>query len=49
MFCEEHWVELFAILGIHNKTSVETLVFGDLLNVKDTIVLQASSIKVLTF
>lgn len=42
----DHWLDLFRLLGLPRGTSLEKLLFGDLLRVADTIVAKASELKV---
>lgn len=42
----DHWLDLFRLLGLPRGTSLEKLVFGDLLRVADTIVAKTSDLKV---
>ncbi|XP_032214095.1 cytoplasmic dynein 2 heavy chain 1 isoform X5 [Mustela erminea] len=41
----DHWLDLFRLLGLPRGTSLEKLLFGDLLRVADTIVAKASDLK----
>ncbi|KAK7812802.1 LOW QUALITY PROTEIN: hypothetical protein U0070_019828, partial [Myodes glareolus] len=41
----DHWLDLFRLLGLPRGTSLEKLLFGDLLRVADTIVEKASDLK----
>uniref|UniRef100_A0A8C2M1K4 Cytoplasmic dynein 2 heavy chain 1 n=1 Tax=Cricetulus griseus TaxID=10029 RepID=A0A8C2M1K4_CRIGR len=41
----DHWLDLFRLLGLPRGTSLEKLLFGDLLRVADTIVEKASELK----
>ncbi|MBZ3869929.1 Cytoplasmic dynein 2 heavy chain 1 [Sciurus carolinensis] len=41
----DHWLDLFRLLGLPRGTSLEKLLFGDLLRVADTIVAKASELK----
>ncbi|XP_023565248.1 cytoplasmic dynein 2 heavy chain 1 [Octodon degus] len=41
----DHWLDLFRLLGLPRGTSLEKLLFGDLLQVADTIVVKASDLK----
>ncbi|XP_058542508.1 cytoplasmic dynein 2 heavy chain 1 isoform X7 [Neofelis nebulosa] len=41
----DHWLDLFRLLGLPRGTSLEKLMFGDLLRVADTIVAKASDLK----
>uniref|UniRef100_A0A670IVV3 Dynein cytoplasmic 2 heavy chain 1 n=1 Tax=Podarcis muralis TaxID=64176 RepID=A0A670IVV3_PODMU len=41
----DHWLDLFRILGLPKGTSLENLVFGDLLKVADVIVEKAAELK----
>ncbi|XP_019521077.1 PREDICTED: cytoplasmic dynein 2 heavy chain 1 [Hipposideros armiger] len=41
----DHWLDLFRLLGLPRGTSLEKLVFGDLLRVADTIVAKTSDLK----
>ncbi|XP_045342577.1 cytoplasmic dynein 2 heavy chain 1 isoform X15 [Leopardus geoffroyi] len=41
----DHWLDLFRLLGLPRGTSLEKLMFGDLLRVADTIVAKASELK----
>jgi hypothetical protein len=45
MFSDKHWLEMFGILGIPNK-SVEMLTFGDFLNAKEKITANANALQV---
>lgn len=38
MFSNEHWIELFRILGLPKGTTIESLHFGDLLKVHHSII-----------
>lgn len=42
----DHWLDLFRLLGLPRGTSLEKLLFGDLLRVADTVVAKASDLKV---
>lgn len=42
----DHWLDLFRILGLPRGTSLEKLLFGDLLRVADTIVAKTAELKV---
>uniref|UniRef100_G3VCU8 Dynein cytoplasmic 2 heavy chain 1 n=1 Tax=Sarcophilus harrisii TaxID=9305 RepID=G3VCU8_SARHA len=42
----DHWLDLFRLLGLPRGTSLEKLLFGDLLRVAETIVAKASDLKV---
>lgn len=42
----DHWLDLFRLLGLPRGTSLEKLLFGDLLRLADTIVAKASDLKV---
>lgn len=42
----DHWLDLFRILGLPRGTSLENLLFGDLLKVADVIVERAAELKV---
>ncbi|MGH0159576.1 UNVERIFIED_CONTAM: hypothetical protein FKN15_075087 [Acipenser sinensis] len=42
---QDHWLDLFRILGLPRGTTLEKLVFGDLLRVADTIVAKATELK----
>lgn len=42
----DHWLDLFRLLGLPRGTSLEKLLFGDLLKVADAIVAKASDLKV---
>lgn len=42
----DHWLDLFRILGLPRGTSLENLLFGDLLKVADVIVERAAEFKV---
>ena len=42
----DHWLDLFRLLGLPRGTSLEKLLFGDLLRVADTVVARASDLKV---
>ncbi|MXQ96699.1 hypothetical protein E5288_WYG013272 [Bos mutus] len=41
----DHWLDLFRLLGLPRGTSLEKLLFGDLLRVADTVVAKASDLK----
>nr|KAF6324413.1 dynein cytoplasmic 2 heavy chain 1 [Myotis myotis] len=41
----DHWLDLFRLLGLPRGTSLEKLLFGDLLRLADTIVAKASDLK----
>ncbi|XP_059035365.1 cytoplasmic dynein 2 heavy chain 1 isoform X5 [Mustela lutreola] len=41
----DHWLDLFRLLGLPRGTSLEKLLFGDLLRVADMIVAKASDLK----
>ncbi|XP_072467338.1 cytoplasmic dynein 2 heavy chain 1 isoform X1 [Notamacropus eugenii] len=41
----DHWLDLFRLLGLPRGTSLEKLLFGDLLRVAETIVAKASELK----
>ncbi|XP_034521541.1 LOW QUALITY PROTEIN: cytoplasmic dynein 2 heavy chain 1 [Ailuropoda melanoleuca] len=41
----DHWLDLFRLLGLPRGTSLEKLLFGDLLRVADEIVAKASDLK----
>ncbi|PNI44695.1 DYNC2H1 isoform 3 [Pan troglodytes] len=41
----DHWLDLFRLLGLPRGTSLEKLLFGDLLRVADTIVAKAADLK----
>ncbi|KAH0625160.1 hypothetical protein JD844_033332 [Phrynosoma platyrhinos] len=41
----DHWLDLFRILGLPRGTSLESLVFGDLLKIADIIVEKAAELK----
>uniref|UniRef100_A0A452I6Q6 Uncharacterized protein n=1 Tax=Gopherus agassizii TaxID=38772 RepID=A0A452I6Q6_9SAUR len=42
----DHWLDLFRLLGLPRGTSLENLLFGDLLKVSDVIVEKAAALKV---
>ncbi|RXM28913.1 Cytoplasmic dynein 2 heavy chain 1 [Acipenser ruthenus] len=42
---QDHWLDLFRIVGLPRGTTLEKLVFGDLLRVADTIVAKATELK----
>ena len=42
----DHWLDLFRLLGLPRGTSLEKLLFGDLLRVADIVVAKASDLKV---
>jgi hypothetical protein len=48
MFSDKHWLEMFGILGIPNK-SVEMLTFGDFLNAKEKIAANTNALQVSTY
>ena len=43
---QEHWSDLFRMLGIAKGMTLEKLTFGDLLAVADAIVINATALKV---
>lgn len=43
----DHWLDLFRLLGLPRGTSLENLLFGDLLKVADVIVEKAAELKVI--
>jgi dynein heavy chain 2 len=45
MFSDKHWLEMFGILGMSNK-SVEMLTFADFLNVKEKIAANVTALQV---
>jgi dynein heavy chain 2 len=45
MFSDKHWLEMFGILGMYNK-SVEMLTFADFLNVKEKITANVPTLQV---
>ena len=42
---QDHWLELFRMLGMPRGTTLEKLTFGDLLGVADAIVINATALK----
>ncbi|XP_069495113.1 cytoplasmic dynein 2 heavy chain 1 isoform X2 [Ambystoma mexicanum] len=42
---QDHWLDLFRLLGLPRGTSLEKLLFGDLLKVADVIVCKAADLK----
>ncbi|KAM9321467.1 cytoplasmic dynein 2 heavy chain 1 [Gastrophryne carolinensis] len=42
---QDHWLDLFRLLGLPKGTTLERLLFGDLLKVSDMIILKASELK----
>ncbi|XP_053561557.1 cytoplasmic dynein 2 heavy chain 1 [Bombina bombina] len=42
---QDHWLDLFRLLGLPKGTTLEKLLFGDLLRVADVIILKASELK----
>jgi hypothetical protein len=45
MFSDKHWLEMFGVLGMSNK-SVEMLTFADFLNVKEKIAANVTALQV---
>lgn len=43
---QDHWLDLFRLLGLPKGTTLEKLLFGDLLKVSDMIISKASDLKV---
>lgn len=43
---QDHWLDLFRLLGLPRGTTLERLLFGDLLRVADAIVEKALELKV---
>lgn len=48
VFSDKHWLELFMILEMENK-SPETLILGDFLTVKDKIIMSSQSLQVIIY
>ena len=44
---QDHWLEMFRLLGLPKGTTLEKLTFGDIVSVADAIVVNAAAIKVL--
>ncbi|CAG2068393.1 unnamed protein product [Timema podura] len=44
MFCDKHWMEMFALIGLPSKP-VESLTFGDFLATKDNIIARANDLQ----
>lgn len=42
----DHWLDLFRLLGLPRGTTLEGLLFGDLLKVADAIIEKAKELKV---
>lgn len=42
----DHWLDLFRLLGLPRGTTLEGLLFGDLLKVTDAIIEKAKELKV---
>uniref|UniRef100_A0A8C5PP60 Cytoplasmic dynein 2 heavy chain 1 n=1 Tax=Leptobrachium leishanense TaxID=445787 RepID=A0A8C5PP60_9ANUR len=42
---QDHWLDLFRLLGLPKGTTLEKLLFGDLLKVADTIISKATELK----
>lgn len=42
----DHWLDLFRLLGLPRGTTLEGLLFGDLLKVADAIIEKATELKV---
>nr|CAD7453925.1 unnamed protein product [Timema tahoe] len=45
MFCDKHWMEMFALIGLPSKP-VESLTFGDFLATKDNIIARANDLQI---
>lgn len=43
---QDHWLDLFRLLGMPRGTTLEKLTFGDILGVSDAIVINANALKV---
>ena len=43
---QDHWLELFRMLGLPRTMTLEKLTFGDILGVADAIILNADVLKV---
>ena len=46
---QDHWLDLFRLVGLPRGTTLEKLTFGDILSVADNIVLKAKDLKVRPF
>ena len=46
---QDHWLDLFRLVGLPRGTTLEKLTFGDILSVADNIVLKAKDLKVTPF
>lgn len=43
---QDHWLELFRMLGMPKGTTLEKLTFGDIIAVSDAIIINATALKV---
>lgn len=43
---QDHWLDLFRLLGMPRGTTLEKLTFGNILDVSDAIVINAAALKV---
>ncbi len=44
---QDHWLDMFRLLGLPKGTTLEKLTFGDIISVADAIVINAAAIKVI--
>ncbi len=44
---QDHWLDMFRLLGLPKGTTLEKLTFGDIISVADAIVINAAAIKVM--
>lgn len=44
---QDHWLDMFRLLGLPRGTTLERLIFQDLLNVANTIIEKAFELKVI--
>ena len=44
---QDHWIDMFRLLGLPKGTTLEKLTFGDIISVSDAIAENASAIKVM--
>ncbi len=43
---QDHWLEMFRLLGLPKGTTLEKLTFGDIVSVADAIIVNSAAIKV---
>lgn len=49
MLSQDHWLELFRLIGMPRGTMLEKLTFGDLLTVSEAIIANADALKVINY